>query len=105
MSSAEPADQAGAKELTARAQTLAAAIAAKVEAGDLDGLPPEAIQALAAAVCRAYAAHQEAEHRYPIFSGIGAATGTDVMVTCSALLKAADLQVFELGMWSSWTGR
>jgi hypothetical protein len=30
---------------------------------------------------------------------------TDVMITASALLKAADLQVFELGMWQSYTGR
>jgi hypothetical protein len=27
------------------------------------------------------------------------------MITASSLLKAADLQVFELGMWQSYTGR
>jgi hypothetical protein len=27
------------------------------------------------------------------------------MVTASGLLKAANLAVFELGMWQSWTGR
>jgi hypothetical protein len=27
------------------------------------------------------------------------------MVTASGLLRAADLAVFELGMWQSWTGR
>ena len=32
-------------------------------------------------------------------------SATDVMVTASGLLKAADLAVFELGMWQSWTGR
>jgi hypothetical protein len=35
----------------------------------------------------------------------GGATATDVMVTASGLLKAANLAVFELGMWQSWTGR
>ena len=35
----------------------------------------------------------------------GGATATDVMITASGLLKAADLAVFELGMWQSWTGR
>ena len=30
---------------------------------------------------------------------------TDVMVTASGLLRAANLAVFELGMWQSWTGR
>jgi hypothetical protein len=35
----------------------------------------------------------------------GRCTPTDVMVTASKLLKSANLQVFELGMWQSWTGR
>ena len=30
---------------------------------------------------------------------------TGVMVTASGLLRAANLAVFELGMWQSWTGR
>jgi len=32
-------------------------------------------------------------------------TATDVMVTVSAMLKAVNVQVFELGMWQSWGGR
>lgn len=32
-------------------------------------------------------------------------TATDVMVTVTAMLKAVNLQVFELGMWQAWTGR
>ena len=32
-------------------------------------------------------------------------TPTDVMITASGLLRAANLAVFELGMWQSWTGR
>jgi hypothetical protein len=35
----------------------------------------------------------------------GGATATEVMVTASGLLKAANLAVFELGMWQSWTDR
>jgi hypothetical protein len=35
----------------------------------------------------------------------GGATATEVMITASGLLKAANLAVFELGMWQSWTGR
>ena len=30
---------------------------------------------------------------------------TGVMVTASGMLRAANLAVFELGMWQSWTGR
>ena len=31
-------------------------------------------------------------------------TATDVMVTVTAMLKAVNLQVFELGMWQAWGG-
>jgi hypothetical protein len=34
-----------------------------------------------------------------------AATATDVMVTVAAMLKAVNLQVFELGMWQAWSGK
>ena len=34
-----------------------------------------------------------------------AATATEVMVTVTAMLKAVNLQVFELGMWQAWSGK
>ncbi len=71
----------------------------------LDVLSPQALQALMAALCKTYAANIEAGNSYPIIGNRNAVTSTDVMMTCVALLKAADLQVFELGMWQSWTGR
>ena len=84
------------------------AFAAELEAafakGELEALSPEATQALMGAICKIYGANQESGNKYPILSGRMAVTGTDVMITCGGLLKAADLQVFELGMWQSWTG-
>ena len=68
-------------------------------------VPPEAIQNLIAAGCRAYAARIEAGDSFPPVPNRGPVTSTDVMVTVSALLKAVDLNTFELGMWQSWTGR
>jgi hypothetical protein len=64
----------------------------------------EALQKLIAAACRVYAARLEAGEQFmPIPKN--SISATDVMVTASGLLKAADLAVFELGMWQSWTGR
>jgi hypothetical protein len=37
--------------------------------------------------------------------GKNALSATDVMVTASGLLRAADLAAFELGMWQGCTGR
>jgi hypothetical protein len=57
-----------------------------------------------AATCRAYAARVEAGEDFsPVAAG--ALTDTEAMICASALLAANNLQVFELGMWQSWTGR
>jgi hypothetical protein len=87
-----------------QALALVAALEAKFEAGELDVLTPEATQALVGVICKIYGANQESGNKYPLLSGRAAVTGTDAMITCSALLKAVDLQVFELGMWQSWSG-
>ena len=87
-----------------QALALVRALEAKFEAGELDVLTPEATQALMGVICRIYSANQESGNKYSLLSGRAAVTGTDAMITCSALLKAVDLQVFELGMWQSWSG-
>ncbi len=87
-----------------QALALVAALEAKFEAGEMDVLTPEATQALMGVICRIYGANQESGNKYSLLSGRTAVSGTDAMITCSALLKAVDLQVFELGMWQSWSG-
>ena len=87
-----------------QALALVRALEAKFDAGELDVLTPEATQALMGVICRIYSANQESGNKYSLLSGRAAVTGTDAMITCSALLKAVDLQVFELGMWQSWSG-
>jgi hypothetical protein len=70
-----------------------------------DALSPEAMQALMSALCRVYAAQVENGAKYtPIPEG-QVVSPTGVMLTASGLLRAANLAVFELGMWQSWTGK
>jgi len=84
---------------------LAATVERGLAQGQFDVLTPKAIQALMAAACKSYAAQIEAGGRYmPLTAGSGV-NDTTIMVTASALLRAANLEVFELGMWQSWTGR
>lgn len=65
----------------------------------------EAMQTLMGTLCRVYAAQVENGSTYtPIAEG-QVVSPTGVMVTASGLLRAANLAVFELGMWQSWTGR
>jgi len=105
---ARPALKAVAKAAngaSAEAARLAAEIERALAGGKPDVLTPEALQALMGAVCKTYAAQVEAGSQALPLPMRGGATATDVMVTASGLLKAANLAVFELGMWQSWTGR
>ena len=73
--------------------------------GRLDVVSNKALQKLMSAVCKTYSLQVQAEVQSPALDARSGVSATDVMITASALLKAVDLQVFELGMWQSWTGR
>ena len=99
----EPSEAAAG--LSAEATRLAAALERALAAGESDVLTPEALQALMAALCRTYGAQVEAGRQVLPLKERTSVTSTDVMTTASGLLRAANLAVFELGMWQSWTGR
>jgi hypothetical protein len=89
---------------TAEAKRLAATLERSIVDGKLDLVAADALQAVIAAACRVYTARREAgENIAPVAKN--SISATDVMVTASGLLQAADLAVFELGMWQNWTGR
>jgi phage I-like protein len=102
---AKPAKAAGATTASVDATRLAADIERSLADGRLDLLSPPALQALMAAACKAYAAQIEAGNPVAALAQRTTVTPTEVMVTASGLLRAANLAVFELGMWQSWTGR
>jgi hypothetical protein len=99
----KPASPDGDASLAAK--KLAADIDRALSQGQTDLLSEDAIQALLAAACRSYSAQIEAGGGFPALAERSRVTSTDVMVTASGLLKSANLAVFELGMWQSWTGR
>jgi hypothetical protein len=98
-------DGTPAQDTSDAATRLARDIDRALNEGRTDLLSAEALQSLMAAVCRSYAAQIEAGGSFPPLADRSRVTSTDVMVTASGLLKAANLAVFELGMWQSWTGR
>ena len=87
------------------ATKLAAALERALTAGKLDALTPQALHALMGACCKTYATRVEAGENLLPISQRSTVSPTEVMVTASGLLRAANLAVFELGMWQSWTGR
>jgi len=64
------------------------------------------IQIMLAQAARLYA-ERAAESDGPLsaFPPDVAVTATEVMMTVTAMLKAVNLQVFELGMWQAWAGK
>lgn len=100
-STAATRDAISADKLAVLAQEIEAALAE----GKLDVLAPETVQALMAIACRVYSAQNDEGRAYLPLAGDSKCTATDVMMTTSGLLRAANLQVFELGMWVSYTGR
>ena len=104
-SAAKPAGlspEAGA--ISNAALRLAADVERGLAAGSIDVLTPQAVQALMAAACNVYSAQVEAGQQYVPIKPQGV-TPTAVMTAASGILRSANLAVFELGMWQSWTGR
>ena len=92
-------------ELSAKVIAAAAAVNAALADGRALALSDEAVQAMLASATRAYSAVKEAGRSAPAVDPRSGVSATDVMNTASGLLKAADVSVFELGMWQGWTGR
>jgi hypothetical protein len=92
-------------EVSAQARELTAILeqASAEQRGDV--LTPAEFQDLLAAMCRTYVAQLEAGHTHTPLRDRNAVSNTDVMIMASALLKSANLAVFELGMWQSLSGR
>ena len=105
ISMSAPASQPSNADLSRDAAKLAASLEQALSEGRLDAITPEALQGLIAVVCRLYSANVEAGERFLALPTQSHVMDTDVMVMASALLRAVNLQVFELGMWQSWTGR
>lgn len=91
--------------LGAEAEHLTGALEQASAEGRGDLLSPAQFQDLMAAMCRTYVAQLEAGHTHTPLRDRNAVSNTDVMIMASALLKSANLAVFELGMWQSLSGR
>ena len=64
------------------------------------------VQALLARAVRLYAERAASrEEPLPAFPEGAQITATDAVVTTTAILKAVNVQLFELGMWQAWSGR
>lgn len=90
----------------APAGTADPAVGALVSALD-DGAPiaDADLQALMGAVVKRYAECLSEGVELRAFAPDAGVTATDAMVVTTAILRAVNVQLFELGMWQAWSGR
>ncbi len=81
-------------------------MSAPIDAAAIGALSDAQLQGLLAAAIKSYAARAEAsDEPLPALAPDSGITATEAMLAVSAILKAVNVQVFELGMWQSWSGR
>lgn len=65
---------------------------------------PAALQSAFEDLLRAYSLRLQNGDVFPALPQQTAITATDAMIAATAILKAAEIAVFELGMWQAWSG-
>ncbi|MCL6592700.1 MAG: hypothetical protein K6T31_01870 [Alicyclobacillus sp.] len=104
MSSLEMTEDTHLSQLASRlAEQLSSAFQPSL-LGESEDLPlsGEALQKLFAVLVKIYASKLESGERLHPF-GDTEVTATEVMRTVTQMLKAVQVDLFELGMWQSWT--
>jgi hypothetical protein len=90
-------------ELIDAAEHLAASLQGCTAAGRAGSFPDATMRRLMAALVRLYAAKFDEGQRPALLDADGDVSATAVLLTTSALMKASNLEIFELGMWQSWS--
>ena len=81
-------------------------MSARIDPTGIGALSDAELQELLAAAIKSYAARAEAsDEPLPALASDSGVTATEAMLAVSAIMKAVNVQVFELGMWQSWSGR
>ena len=66
--------------------------------------PDELIQEGLTALTRLYTVKFQVGERWSPFDDDRAMPATAVMIMCTAMLRAVNVELFELGMWQAWSG-
>lgn len=88
-------------EETAILRQLAKSI---LEQPEGEELPDELVQQALTAMTRLYTVKFQLGERQPPFVNDREMPATAVMIMSTAMLRAVNLELFELGMWQAWSG-
>ncbi len=90
--------------LAETARQFARQLRAATAADDAQDLDFALLQHVFGALCEFYAADVTQRERITPINTIEGASPTAVLMTTTALLRGANLELFELGMWQTWSG-
>jgi hypothetical protein len=88
-------------DLESATAAIVAGIDSAIESGDVSGIADVTVQQLMTAAARLYAARAEQLGYFPA-TAPGALNATQGMIVTTALLRAVNVQLFELGLWQTW---
>lgn len=87
-------------ELDAAAARILELAEKALDRGETEDIPDETVQRLLTAGTRLFANKVEMEERYfSPYTGPEFVTATDVVMTCSDMLRAVNFSTFDLAMW------
>ena len=87
-------------DLNAAAERALEIVEQALRAGETEDIPDETVQRLLTAGTKLFANKVEMEERFfSPYTGPEAVTATDVVMTCSDMLRAVNLSTFDLAMW------
>lgn len=69
-----------------------------------EALPDEMIKEALTALTRLYTVRFQVGERWSPFVSDRAMPATAVMIMATAMLRAVNVELFELGMWQAWSG-
>ena len=92
------------ERLMAQMQDVSAAIERLVAEGAGECLPDAPMQRLFRALVDLYAQRFEVGERSPPCGDVPNMSATKTMIAASGLLKGANVELFELGMWQTFSG-
>ena len=75
-----------------------------IELTDEKDLPDALVQQGLAALVRLYTVKFQVGERWPPFSQDQRMPATSVMIMTTSMCRAVNVELFELGMWQSWSG-
>jgi hypothetical protein len=67
-------------------------------------IPDKLVQEGLTALTRLYATKFQLGERWEPFSDNTIVPATAAMIMCTAMMRQVNVEVFELGMWQSWSG-